>query len=140
MRGYPLQTSPLCSGNFCGQRNVNKGEFYQTLVNLLANKVASKYQIPRKEIKTWLSTLSKSSYEYKTFDSDEIKAITTSTNTSSPAKSASELHLYLKYCMFNPAQCGFSSFPSIGKGVWPLAQMNLLIKEGIITNQDTDQI
>ena len=140
MRGYPLQTSPICSGNFCGQKSVSKGEFYQTLVNLLATRLSPKYTIPRKEIKTWLQKIDPSRYEYRTFDSEEIKLIKTSTASAAPAKTAQELHLYLKYCMFNTAQCGFRNFSNIRTGVWPIAQMNLLIKEGVITDEDTDQI
>ena len=140
MRGYPLQTSPICSGNFCGQKSVSKGEFYQTLVNLLATRLSPKYTIPRKEIKTWLQKIDPSRYEYRTFDSEEIKLIKTSTASAAPAKTAQELHLYLKYCMFNTAQCGFRNFSNIRTGVWPIAQMNLLIKEGVITDDDTDQI
>lgn len=140
MRGYPLQTSPVCSGNFCGQKSVSKGEFYQTLVNLLATRLSPKYTIPRKEIKTWLQKIDPSRYEYRTFDSEEIKLIKTSTSSAAPAKTAQELHLYLKYCMFNTAQCGFRNFSNIRTGVWPIAQMNLLIKEGVITDDDTDQI
>lgn len=140
MRGYPLQTSPVCSGNFCGQKSVSKGEFYQTLVNLLATRLSPKYTIPRKEIKTWLQKIDPSRYEYRTFDSEEIKLIKTSTASAAPAKTAQELHLYLKYCMFNTAQCGFRNFSNIRTGVWPIAQMNLLIKEGVITDDDTDQI
>lgn len=140
MRGYPQSTSPLCSGNFCGSRLVSKGEFYQTLVNLLATRLAPSYTLPRKEIKNWLQTLSKSSYQYRTFDSKEIDLINTSTTNTAPAKSTQELHLYLKYCTFNPSQCGFRNFKEISTGVRPLAQMNLLIKEGIITEIDTSEI
>lgn len=140
MRGYPQSTSPLCSGNFCGTRLVSKWEFYQTLVNLLSSRLASTYTIPRKEIKTWLNTLQKSSYQYRTFDTQEIQLITNSKEDSAPAQSAQELHLYLKYCTFNPAQCGFRTFETISSGVRPLAQMNLLIKEGIITDQDTSHL
>lgn len=140
MRGYPLQTSPFCSGNFCGQRSVSKGEFYQTLVNLIGTRVAPRYTIPRKEIKSWLQKMDSSKYEFRTFDSEEIKLINSSTATSAPARSSQELNLYLKYCMFNTAECGFRNFNKIKNGIWPIAQMNLLIKEGIITQDDTDQI
>ena len=140
MRGYPLQTSPFCSGNFCGQRSVSKGEFYQTLVNLIGTRVAPRYTIPRKEIKSWLQKMDASKYEFRTFDSEEIKLINSSTATSTPARSSQELNLYLKYCMFNTAECGFRNFSKIKSGIWPIAQMNLLIKEGIITQDDTDQI
>lgn len=140
MRGYPLQTSPFCSGNFCGQRSVSKGEFYQTLVNLIGTRVAPRYTIPRKEIKSWLQKMDASKYEFRTFDSEEIKLINSSTATSTPARSSQELNLYLKYCMFNTAECGFRNFNKIKSGIWPIAQMNLLIKEGIITQDDTDQI
>ena len=140
MRGYPLQTSPFCSGNFCGQRSISKGEFYQTLVNLIGTRVAPRYTIPRKEIKNWLQKMDSSKYEFRTFDSEEIKLINSSTATSTPARSSQELNLYLKYCMFNTAECGFRNFNKIKSGIWPIAQMNLLIKEGIITPDDTDQI
>ena len=140
MRGYPLQTSPFCSGNFCGQKSVSKGEFYQTLVNLIGTRVAPRYTIPRKEIKNWLQKMDSSKYEFRTFDSEEIKLINSSTATSTPARSSQELNLYLKYCMFNTAECGFRNFNKIKSGIWPIAQMNLLIKEGIITQDDTDQI
>ncbi|MDO4714170.1 MAG: hypothetical protein Q4B28_06085 [bacterium] len=75
MKGYPLATSPICGGNFCGTRTITKAEFYQTLVNLLAPNIAPKYQIHRGDIRNWLNKVGRSSYEYKTFDNREIEKI-----------------------------------------------------------------
>lgn len=140
MRGYPLQTSPLCSGVFCGQRNVSKAEFYQTLVNLLAERVASRYEISRTEVKKWLKKYDTSDYEYRVFDKEEISLIEKAPNAMKTLANKQEFNIYLKYCMFNPQVCGFTTFENIPKGVWPISQVNILIKEGVITPADTTQI
>jgi hypothetical protein len=36
--------------------------------------------------------------------------------------------------------CGFSTFPQLQSKVWPLGQVNLLIKEGIISSEDISNL
>lgn len=74
MRGYPLATSNICAGKFCGERKVSKGEFFQTLSNLLIDNIKNNYSAPRKAIKAWLEKQNKKSYEYRVFTTEELES------------------------------------------------------------------
>lgn len=139
MRWYPLAmwaTSPKCAGNFCGAGGVTRAEFYQTLTNLLSERVASKYTASRGDIKDWLKKLQKSDWAYRQFSEDELQTIQISPSRVQKLKDGKELNIYLKYCTYEPRMCWFTTFPQLQSGVWPLGQVNLLIQEGIITAQD----
>lgn len=94
---------------------MTKGEFYQTLVNLLSERIAPKYSISRTDVKSWLKKVGNSSYEYKTFDRNELTLIAAAPNLQTALQNGKELNIYLKYCMFNAAKCGFSVFEEIGE-------------------------
>lgn len=55
MSGYPRQTSPLCSGKFCGINNTTVADFIQVIINILADRIASHYQVSRQAMEKWLS-------------------------------------------------------------------------------------
>lgn len=113
MRGYPIATSPICGGNFCGSRKVNKAEFFQTLVNLLTENIKENYIAGWAEIKSRLTKKSKSSYEYRVFTPQETKIIQEKTTATETIKSREEFSAYLKYCMFNTSRCNFSTFETL---------------------------
>lgn len=140
MRGYPQATSPICGGKFCGERKVNKAEFFQTLTNLLTDKVKGHYQAPWKAIKTWLKKQKKQSYQYRVFTTDELALLQKKENQTQQIRSRLEFTTYLKYCMFNPSLCGFQIFDHLKSGVWPLAEVNILIKEGIMTAEAVEEL
>ena len=140
MRGYPLATSNICAGRFCGERKVSKGEFFQTLNNLLTDKVKSDYSAPRKAIKAWIEKQNKKSYEYRVFTTEELELINNKPKAKEKIATRVEFTSYLKYCMFNPYECWFQTFETIGKGVWPLSELNILIQAGIISPQDTKNL
>ncbi len=135
MRGYPLATSSICMGIFCGARPTTKGEFFQTLSNLLIERVKGNYQAPWKDIKMQVAKIDKKSYEYRVFTSTELELIQKKEKTEKIA-SRLEFTSYLKYCMFHPRQCGFQTFEKLKEGMWPLSEMNILIQAGIITAED----
>lgn len=136
MRGYPLATSPICWGKFCGQRPVSRAEFFQTLSNLLLDKVKNNYKVARSSVKKRLKQQKPESYEYRVFNSAELEALEKKANQTSSPMTRIEFTAYLKYCMFNPTQCGFQTFETLRAGVWPLSEVNLLIQANIITAQD----
>lgn len=143
MRGYPLAMkaeSPLCWGNFCGAGGVTRAEFFQTLTNLLSERVATKYTASWTDIKTRLQKLQKTDWAYRQFSEDEIKTIEIAPSRTQKLKDGKELNIYLKYCTYEPRMCGFSTFPQLQSKVWPLGQVNLLIKEGIISSEDISNL
>ena len=138
MRGYPVATSNICAGKFCGSRDISKAEFFQTLLNLLTDRIKGNYSAPWKDIKEWVNKRDKKSYEYKVFTTAEIDLINRKENQTEKIQSRLEFSTYLKYCMFHPNECGFQTFPTLPKGYWPLSEMNILIQAGIITPQDVE--
>jgi hypothetical protein len=105
MRGYPLATSNICAGKFCGERKVSKGEFFQTLSNLLIDNIKNNYSAPRKAIKAWLEKQNKKSYEYRVFTTEELDLINSKQKITEKITTRTEFTSYLKYCMFNPYEC-----------------------------------
>jgi len=55
MSWYPRQTSPLCSGKFCGTNNTTVADFIQVIINILADRIASHYQVNWQSIQKRLS-------------------------------------------------------------------------------------
>jgi hypothetical protein len=140
MRGYPEATSPLCGGQFCGQNATTKSEFFQAVLNIIGRSILKNYQTNRTEIKNWLKGLSPGSYQYQVLTDNDIKAITTANAQSRAITNTLEFQAYLKYCMFHLKQCGFQGFGTIQQGFWPVSELNILVKEKIITTADTTNI
>lgn len=143
MRGYPIQTSPICAGNFCGARNVTKAEFIQVVINLIAKYIFQDFSLDWKEAKNWLDTLDPSDYQYKTFNAGDIKTLTDNANTCKTPpcslQNAGEVKTYLKYCMFNLSACGMGEIGSVKEWFWPVAELNLLYKQNIINLQEAEK-
>ena len=59
MSGYPRQTSPLCSGKFCGSNNTTVADFIQVIINILADRIASHYQVNWQNVQDWLTDASR---------------------------------------------------------------------------------
>ena len=119
---------------------MTRAEFFQTLTNLLSERVASNYTASWTDIKTRLQKLQKSDWAYRQFSEDEIKTIEIAPSRTQKLKDGKELNIYLKYCTYEPRMCGFSAFPQLQSKVWPLGQVNLLIKEGIISSEDISNL
>jgi hypothetical protein len=51
-------------------------------------------------------------------------------------QNTNELNIYLKYCMFNLKECGMISFDKIKEGHWPVAELNILYRQQIISLDD----
>jgi hypothetical protein len=140
MRGYPEATSPLCGGQFCGQNATTKSEFFQAVLNIINRSILKNYQTNRTDIKNWLKGLSPSSYQYQVLTENDIKAITAANAQSKAIINTLEFQAYLKYCMFHLQQCGFQGFGNIQQGFWPVSELNILVREQLITSADTANI
>ncbi|MBO4203786.1 hypothetical protein J5893_03050 [bacterium] len=92
---------------------MTRSEFFQALLNLVDDKLYVRHSASRKEIKSWLASLSKTSYAYQTLTTKDIQTIqniplsTTKVSQSVTLQSLDEFNAYLKYCMFNLQSCGF---------------------------------
>jgi|GEM_PF-2717085 len=51
-----------------------------------------------------------------------------------------QLTAYAKYCTYNLLACNFNTFAGAGEKTWPVAQLNILVKESIIPNSQADAI
>ncbi len=140
MRWYPKETSPVCAGQFCGERYTTKAEFLQVIMNILAKYLYPIHSLNRSEAKSWIDWLSSRWYQYKTFTSDDIEIIKQRAKDcgkqSCALQNANELNIYLKYCMFNLKDCGMIPFEKIKEWYRPVAELNLLYKQNIITLND----
>jgi hypothetical protein len=140
MRGYPAATSPLCGGQFCGQNSTTVSEFFQSVLNIISKNILKNYQTNRTAIKSWLNGLSPTSYQYQVLNAHDIETIHNANAQSRNITNTSEFQAYLKYCMFHLAQCGFQPFETVQQGRWPVSELNILVKEHIITSADTATI
>ncbi len=139
MRGYPKATSPVCGGQFCGMKETTTADFIQVVINILAKYIYKDLTLSRKQVNTWIAWLKTDSYERRNFTTDDITAITAKAKTCENIcglQDASEVNLYLKYCMFNLAKCSMQEIGKIKQWYRPVAELNLLYRQHII---DIDQ-
>lgn len=135
MQGYSYATSPICASKFCGFRNVNRAEFYQVMLNVLDKYLYEKYTVNWQKMYAWLVNLPRDSYEYLYLNTADRSLIQEYQEQSAQQlKSAEELQTYSKYCLFNLSTCGFAPINDIPQWFWPLSQMNILLKNGIIAD------
>lgn len=139
MNWYPLNTSPVCAGNFCWEQKVSKSEFMQVIINLISNYIYNNLSVNRDNIQSWVNNLDKNSYQYKTLNNIDIKLIDENSKECSnncTLKSWSEVKTYLKYCMFNLSECNMTPIWKLTQWYRPVAELNLLKNQKII---DIDQ-
>lgn len=137
MRWYPLKTSPICPGQFCGTRYTTKAEFLQVVMNMISNYIYSINTMNWQAAKSWIYKLSPTDYQYKTFSASDIATIDskakTCVNQSCVLENTNELNVYLKYCMFNLDACDMVPMGDIKQWFWPVAELNLLAKQNILS-------
>lgn len=137
MNGYPATTSPICAGKFCGAQNTTKAEFIQVVINLLAKYIYPDIQIDWKQAQKRVAKLKPDSYESKTLTTDDKKIILDNSKSCSETNcyltEAAQVKTYLKYCMFNLSICGMETMGEIKQWIWPVAELNLLNSQHIIT-------
>jgi len=137
MRWYPKNTSPICAWGFCGSWNVTVAEFLQVIINLISKYIYNSISINRSDAGKWLNRLDKNSYEFKTLNVDDIRIINQNskicwTNVCL-LTNQDEVSTYLKYCMFNLGKCWMQPIGKIKQWTWPVAEINLLYNQSIIT-------
>lgn len=140
MRGYPAATSPTCGGKFCGQNSISKSEFFQTVLNIIDEGIMQHYSAKWSAIQAWFAKLTPGSYTYKVLSDRDIQAIKMADSKSTSITTSDQFQVYLKYCMFNLSECSFQTFGNIGYGYWPVSELNVLMKEGVITRADTENV
>ena len=143
MRWYPVATSPICAGKFCGERNVTKAEFIQVWINLVAKYIYNGFSLNRETAKDWLEGLETNSYIAKNFTSADQKIIDdnakTCGGTACALKNADEVKTYLKYCMFNLSACAMGDMGATKQWYRPVAELNLLYKQNVIDLQEAEK-
>lgn len=137
MRGYPIATSPYCPGKFCGSNLTTKAEFLQVIFNILSNYAYNNYSVNRSNVKKRYDGLDKNSYQARTLDATDVQRIQQgveqcAANTCLLTQSGS-LRTYVKYCMFNLNACGFQEFGATKQGTRPVAELNVLLRQNILT-------
>lgn len=140
MRWYPIATSPVCAGKFCGSRNVTKAEFIQVGINLVAKYIFKDFSLNWEEAQSWLKGLDANDYALKNFTSIDQKAINDKAqecwDTPCPLSNADEVKTYLKYCTFNLSACAMWEMWKVKQWYRPVAELNLLYKQNVIDIQE----
>ena len=135
MRWYPIATSPVCGGKFCGVQKTTTAEFIQVVINILAKYIYKDIALNWKEVNTRVSKLKTDSYEAKNFNSTDKSMIAEkikTCNTTCALQNVNEVNLYLKYCMLNLAKCNMKEVGKIKQWYRPVAELNLLYSQDII--------
>lgn len=143
MAGYPRQTSPLCSGKFCGGNNTTVADFIQVIINILAERIASHYQTNWQAIYQRMRAPENQDLVRRYFTLSEQSLVRQHGEASSVVqslKSAAEFNLYLKYCTFNLNACGMREWETAQQAFWPVAELNVLVLENIITAEEANDI
>ena len=139
MAWYP-STSTKCKWKFCGQDSITTSEVYQTILNISQDKIRKNYTINWKEVKSRLNSLKRDGIEMKVLNNTNIKAINSADVNSNIAQTNDEFQAWLKYCMYNLSWCNFQRFWKIWRWYWPVSELNILYKEGIITQADAMKV
>lgn len=143
MNWYPRSTSPLCSWRFCGGLDITNADVIQTVFNITAQTFYNQYSADRKTIATRLQTQPQNIQNY--FDLKDRAMIISSaqacTNGSGcTIKSIDALQAYAKYCTLEADSCGMRELPFAKKSQWPIAEMNMLLQQGIFTPSDIQNL
>lgn len=140
---YPRTTSPYCPGKFCWVANTSMSELIQIIFNITAKYSTINYNVDRSSIQSWAGKLIPSD-QARVFDLDDLATIKRSVDTCGQGKcttlTQAQLTAYAKYCTYNLAACGFTPFAWAVEKVWPVAQLNILTKEWILTRTQADEI
>lgn len=141
MRWYPTTSTILnCKNKFCWTQNTTKSEFFQAILNIIDNQIFSSFSANRKDIKSWLSTLSPTSYQYQVLTSKDIQAIQKADDTTRPLATVDELWAYMRYCMFHLQTCWFQEIAGLKQWRRPVSELNILLKAGVISVSDTQNL
>ncbi len=145
INGYPRDISPFCPGKFCGANLVKQGEMIQIIYNLKRQQLSKTYQADRASIKSRLSKQNPTSAAFKNFtlvDLTNINAGILKCNNQQKCdiSSALELDTYAKFCTWNLSACEMVSLRNLGQGQRPVAEINILMKEGVMSIVEADQI
>ena len=138
MRWYP-SSSTVFQGSFQGENNTTKAELFQMILNIIQENLWKNYNPRRNEITQRYNNLNHGDYAYRTL-SEDSKAIYENTNQRIGISNAKEFQAYLSYCMFNLKDCGFNEISKIKQGAWPISELNVLIREGILDTNDLENI
>ncbi len=143
MSGYPRQTSPLCWGKFCGTNNTTVADFIQVIINILSERIASHYVADWQQIEQWMQSSANSTLIRRYFSLKEQGVVVGNAaqyTQPQPLQSADEFNVYLKYCTFNLQACGMREFDTAQEQFWPVAELNILVLEDIISADEADSI
>lgn len=140
MRWYPAETSPICPGEFCGLRYTTKAEFLQVIMNMIAKYLYPMYSLNWSSVQERVDDLGSRSYAYRNLTKDDIATIKAKAKECNKQicslQSTDELNIYLKYCRFNLKECGMIPFDKIKEWYWPVAELNLLYRQQMISLDD----
>lgn len=142
MNGY-VNTSPSCPGDFCGERSITYAELIQIMSNITAEHYTGKYSINRYTVNSWIKTIKTSNpIVYQNFDLLDLSNISSGSkeNRKLIISTRSQLQTYIKYCTYNPKDCGFVEFDNIKSWQRPIADYNFLINEGILSRAEANSI
>ncbi|MFA5748328.1 MAG: PKD domain-containing protein, partial [Candidatus Absconditabacterales bacterium] len=142
MRGYPKETSPICAGLFCGDKNITKSEFIEVIINIISKYTYKEIYVNRNQIKNWMDGIKSNSQEAKNLNDYDKQVINQNTKNCKQKTcnftNPDEIKTYLKYCMFNLSDCNMSAIGKIKQGFWPVAELNFLYIQNIIDIQKSD--
>jgi PKD repeat protein len=143
VNGYPRSSSAYCPGKFCGTANTTMAEFVQIIFNITAKYSTINYKPDWKSIQSRASSLIPSD-QMKIFDLDDLASIkrsaTECTKDTCLTLTQDQLTAYAKYCTYNLIACNFKPWSWAPQGTWPVAQLNILTQEGILTLAQADEI
>ena len=138
MNGFPILTSPTCPGDFCWSRSVTKGEFFQTIINILKNYIYKDYSADWGRITdryTWLETDDYARLMLTSKDSDTLSSAIASCQTDTCSlQSTEQFDVLMKYCMFNLDACDMQVFGTLKAWYRPVAEMNVALREWLIAD------
>ena len=142
MNWFPRSTSPVCSWKFCSKNNITNADVIQTVFNITAKIFYSQYKANWSQISTRLIAQPTETQKY--FWLEDIAVIENGkkqcVSWSCAIDSTDALQTYVKYCTYESTACGMQEFPFAKQWKRPIAEMNILVQQGIFTTDDMQNL
>ncbi len=141
---FPRQLSPICPWKYCWEKPATIADFFQITFNILSKNIYNKYSADWKKIYNWINSQDKNSNKYLYFNLKDLYILNNAYQNCSYWKcqiqSRDQFIVYTKYCTFNLKDCNFKNIWKLEEGTWPIAELNILIKEWIFKKNEIEKL
>lgn len=113
------------------------------IINILSERISNHYLADWQKIEQWMQRTENQELIRRYFSLTEQSLVRKNALQYAAPQSIDSreaFNLYLKYCTFNLQECGMREFATAKEQSWPVAELNILLLENIISNTEANSI